>query len=93
MSNGSLGAKDGRANDLGVFMLVHARRPFDRSDQSAPPWWDASSGSRAVDDGPSWRVPPLWEAPSDAHEEFITLRGTSRGFPAYKRPWRQLVLF
>jgi hypothetical protein len=93
MSKRSFASKDVLDADLSVVAIGEARHGHGRADGGAQLWWDASNGSLRVANAPSWRVPPLWETPAGADEEVMPDRVMLRGFPAYKRPWRQLPLF
>lgn len=93
MSKRSFAPKDGPSDEPSVFVVGQALRLEGRSHDSVRLWWEASEGCRRADDGPSWTVPPLWEAPFAAQAEVKTARATLRGFPAYKRTWQQLALF
>jgi len=52
--------------------------------------WDGAAEQRAVVDRPSWTVPPLWERPRTRMPESWA---APRALPAFKRTWRQPVLF
>lgn len=88
-------ASGGDARDeRSVSLIGKACRRESPPSRSLRSLWEVSTGWNRVDDGPSWSLPPLWEAPPDAQEdEFSSARVTPTDLPAYKRPWQQPALF
>jgi hypothetical protein len=80
-------------DERSVSLIGKAHRRQVRPSRSLQPLWKPSTGWSRVDDGPSWSLPPLSEAPLGGEGEFLGVRATPAGLPAYKRAWQQPALF
>ncbi len=90
---GQCDAEDLERDDLGVSLIGRARGLETRPHRSMLPLREASCGRHRVDDGPSWRLPQLWEEPRGGQAaESSTAPVMPPGLPAYKRTWHQMAL-
>jgi hypothetical protein len=86
--------RKGHDREPSISLIGKPLRREGRPGRALRPLWDASTIWRRLDDEPSWRLPPLWEGPSDGEEyECLIGRSAPGDLPAYKRAWRQPALF